>query len=154
MKPTFDRRPFSVGLLIWLQILLGFGAVVSGGLLMLSPDGSWMHMPLSVIEGSPFINFFIPGVILFILLGVYPLCIAFGLWKRPGWRWPDAVNPFKRMHWSWTGSIAAGFIVLIWLTVELIWVSVAFLHILYYVWGGLIVVLTLLPVTRKYYQCT
>ena len=80
------------------------------------------------------------------------MCVAYGLWKKPGWTWPDAINPFKRMHWSWAGSLAAGVIVAIWLTVELMWVGISFLHILYYVWSGLILLITLLPATRKHYR--
>ena len=144
--------PFAAKVLIWLQALLGFGAVVSGALMMISPDGSLMHMPLSVIEGAPFKGFFIPGLILFVLLGVYPLAVAYGLAKRPGWNWPNAINPFKKIHWSWAGSLASGVIVLIWLSVELIWAHVIFLHIIYYVWSGLLILLTLLPSTRKYYE--
>lgn len=152
MKVSADKKPFLIGVLIWLQILLGFGAIVSGGMLMLAPDGSLLQMPLSVMQDSPFPNFFVPGMILCVLLGVFPMCVAYGLWKRPGWSWPDAVNPFKRMHWSWAGSLAAGVMVSIWLTVELIWVEVFFLHILYYAWSGLILLITLLPGTRKYYR--
>jgi hypothetical protein len=152
MTASVERKPFEVWSLIWLQFLLGFGAIVSGGMLMLAPDGSLLQMPLSVMLNSPFPNFFVPGMILCVLLGIFPMCVAYGLWKRPGWNWPDAINPFKLMHWSWSGSLAAGVMVSIWLTVELIWVSIGFLHILYYAWSGLILLITLLPATRKYYQ--
>lgn len=146
--------PFTVKVLIWLQVLLGFGAVVSGALMMISPDGSLMRMPLFLIEGSPFKGFFIPGLILFLFVGVFPSCVAYGLWKRPGWRWPDTINPFKNMHWSWAGSLASGAIVFIWLTVELVWVSIGVLHYIYYAWSGLIILLTLIPATRRYYMRT
>lgn len=152
MKTTTQKTPFLVGCLIWLQILLGFGAIVTGAMLMAVPDGSLIQMPLSVMQNSPFPNFFVPGLILCVFLGIFPMCVAYGLWKRPGWSWPDAVNPFKRMHWSWAGSLAAGVMVSIWLTVELIWVEIFFLHIVYYVWSGLILLITLLPVTQKYYR--
>lgn len=146
--------PFTAKVLIWLQVLLGFGAVVSGALMMISPDGSLMRMPLFLIEGSPFKGFFIPGLILFLFVGVFPSCVAYGLWKRPGWRWPDTVNPFKNIHWSWAGSLASGAIVFIWLTVELIWVSIGVLHYIYYAWSGLIILLTLIPATRRFYLGT
>lgn len=143
-------RPVVVWVLFLLLVLLGFGAVISGWILMLAPDGSIMHMPLSIMQGSPFSSFFIPGLILFLLLGVYPLCIAYGLWEKPAWTWPDAINPFKSMHWSWAGSLAAAVIVILWLSVELIWVGYSFLHTTYYVIAGLIILLTLLPATRDY----
>jgi hypothetical protein len=120
--------------------------------MMISPDGNLMQMPLFLIEDSPFSGFFIPGLILFLFVGVFPSCVAYGLWKRPGWNWPDVINPFKNIHWSWAGSLASGAIVSIWLTVELIWVSIGVLHYIYYAWSGAIILLTLIPVTRRFYQ--
>jgi hypothetical protein len=152
MAQQKNSMPFSAKVLIWLQFFLGFGAVVSGALMMLSPDGSLMKMPLSVIEGSPFKSFFFPGLVLFTLLGVYPLGVAYGLWKSPGWNWPDVINPIKNTHWSWAGSLASGVIVIIWLSAELIWASLSFLHVIYYVWSGAIILLSLLPATRLFYQ--
>ena len=152
MKDSGNRLPVTAWVLIVLHVLLGVGAVVSGGVLMAAPDGHLMQMPLSMLEHSPFANFLIPGAILFTLLGVYPLCVAYGLWKRPGWRWPDAINPFKGIHWSWAGSLAAGVIVAIWIVVEVIMLrSLVFLQILYLVWGIVLIVLTLLPEVRRHY---
>ena len=151
MKEGVERRPGAVRALIVLHVLLGVGAVISGGLLMAAPDGRLMQMPVSMLEHSPFANFLIPGAILFTLLGVYPLCAAYGLWKRPGWRWPDAINPFKRLHWSWAGSLVAGVIVVIWIMVEVVMLrAFEFLHALYLVWGIVLVLLTLLPMVRRY----
>ncbi len=143
-------KPLLVRILVGLQLLLGVGAVASGALLMLSPDGGLMHMPLNMIEGAPFASFFIPGLILFLFVGIYPLCVTYGLWKQPDWTWPDAINPFKQFHWSWAGSLAAGVIVILWLSVELIWVSFMFLHTTYFIWAGLILLLTLSPAVRRY----
>jgi hypothetical protein len=145
-----NHRPVLVWALIILQALLGIGALASGGLLMLGPDGSLMHMPLSLIQKSPFSNFFIPGLVLFTFLGIYPAGIAYGIWKKPAWKWPDAINPFKQYHWSWAGSLAVAAIVVTWLSVELIWVQWSILHGIYYVWSGLIILITILPVVRLY----
>jgi hypothetical protein len=153
MKNAMDHRPLVVWLLIILQFLLGFGAFVSGGLLVAAPDGSVMHMPLSMLQYSPFSNFLIPGSILTLLLGLYPLVITYALWQQPAWRWPDILNPFKLMHWSWAASLSAGVIVLIWILVEALMLrSVAFLHILYFVWGLALIVLSLLPGVRQHYK--
>jgi hypothetical protein len=147
-----NRRPATVWALIILHLLLGLGAVVCGGMLVAAPDGHLMQMPLSMLEHSPFSNFLIPGAILFTLLGIIPLCVAYGLWKRPGWRWPDAINPFKRVHWSWAGSLAAGVISVIWIVVEVIMLrSFVFLQILFLVWGIVLILLTLLPKVRRHY---
>jgi len=126
---------------------------VSGAMLFLAPDGHLMQMSVSMLEHSPFSNFLIPGLILFVFLGIYPLAVAYGLWKQPGWRWPDALNPFRGIHWSWAASLAAGVIVILWIVVEVLMLqAVAFLHILYFAWGIVLVLLTLLPQVRRY--CT
>ncbi len=108
-----SRPNFAATLLYYLLLLLAVGALASGALLMISPGGGIMHMPLSMIQGSPFANFFIPGLILFSFLGVYPALIAFAVQKKPVWAWAEWFNPFKAYHWSWVGSLVAGVIVLI-----------------------------------------
>lgn len=151
MNPT-RTPPFSVWLLITLHVLLSVGALGGGGALVLAPDGSLLGMPLYIIETSPFADFLIPGLILFAVLGVYPLVVAYGLWKRPAWRWPDAFNPFKQYHWPWAASLSVGVILLIWITVQVQYTGVDFLHVLYWAWGIVIMVVTLLPGLRRYFS--
>ena len=148
-----QTRPVLVRILIFLQFFLGIGAAGGGALLVAAPDGHLIQMPQSMLRHSFFSNFLIPGLILCSLLGLFPLAVALSLWKRPSWRWPDTLNPFKETHWSWTGSLAAGVILLIWILVEVLLLrSLAFLHILYFIWGIALVVLTLAPSVRHYYN--
>jgi hypothetical protein len=152
MENSANPRPVTVWLLILLQILLGLGAVVSGGALLIAPDGHLMQMPLSMLEHSPFSSFLMPGAILFVFLGIYPLVVAYGLWRRPNWRWMEAPNPFKGIHWSWAASLAAGVILVVWIVVEVLMLrSVLFLHILSFAWGIVLILLTLVPGVRRYY---
>jgi hypothetical protein len=51
---------------------------------------------------------------------------------------------------SWAGSLAAGVILIIWITVQIQWVPVGFVHILYLSWGVLLLLMTLHPNVRKY----
>jgi len=147
------QPPKSVWLLVVLQFLLGLSAFLSGGLMIAYPDGSLMQMPLSMLEYSPFQDFLIPGVILFISLGVYPLLVAYSLWRHPTWRWAEALNPTKHMHWAWSASWAAGVIVLIWITVQVLLLrSIDFLHVLYFVWGCALILITITPRVRTYYR--
>jgi hypothetical protein len=53
-----------------LQIFIGFGAVVCGFLMIINPDGSILNMPLSILNGSPFQNYLIPGLILLTVNGL------------------------------------------------------------------------------------
>jgi hypothetical protein len=151
MKKQTYSRAFAVRLLILLQFLLGFGALVSGGLLVLAPDGSLIQMPLSMLKYSPFSNFLIPGIFLSTFMGIYPLAVAYSLWRKPAWRWPEAINPFKQQHWCWAASLASGVILLIWITTQVLMLqSTAFLHVLYFTWGCVLILLTLTPKVRQY----
>jgi hypothetical protein len=53
-----------------LQFFIALGALTCGLLLMLRPDGALMHMPVSMLKGSPFSDFLVPGIILFTVNGV------------------------------------------------------------------------------------
>ena len=150
MKKIDTPRSFTVWALILLQFLLGLGALAGGGVLITAPDGSILHMPFSALHDSPFTSFLIPGIILFTFVGLFPLAVAYSLWKRPNWRWPNTLNPFKGMHWSWAASLATGVIDIIWITVEVQFMSVAGIHIFYWAWGLVLILLTLLPGVRQY----
>ncbi len=150
MKNQMKPRPFIVWVLIALHILLGINGVGGGGAFILAPDGSLMGMPLSFLDNSPFPDFLIPGIVLFISLGIFPLAVAFSIWALPAWRWPDRVNPFKQTHWSWAASIAVGVIAIVWIAVQVLIIPLSFLQILIFCWGVVILLLTLLPAARSY----
>ena len=95
MNERNARRPVLAWALIGLQALMGVSAVISGGMLVAAPDGSLMGMPASMLEPSPFADFLVPGAILFLFLGLYPLAVAYGLWRRPRWGWAESLNPLE-----------------------------------------------------------
>ena len=78
--------------------------------------------------------------------------VGYGLLKRPAWNWPNGINPAKKMHWAWTASWAAGVIMLIWISVETILLGyISFLQPVIAVYGIVIILLALLPNTRRFY---
>ncbi len=152
MNHKATSRPIAASLLIFLQCFLGLNGLVGGIAFLVSPSGALLQMPFSHLQKTPFSDFFIPGLLLFTFLGVYPIAAAYSLWKTPAWRWPDFINPFQQIHWSWAGSSAAGVIAIIWIIVQIQWIPVGLLHLFIFGWGALIVLNTLLPVVRRYYQ--
>jgi len=141
-----------VWFLIILTFILGVSALISGGMLLLVPDGSLMRMPTAILSGSIFTDFLIPGLILFVFLGVYPMLVGLGLWKMI-WTAPGRFNPFKSYHWSWTASLATGIILLIWILTETLMLGyVSFLQPVMALWGILVIILTLLPAARRHYR--
>ncbi len=152
MNKSERRRPLGAYVLIFLHIFLGVNGLYGGGAFLLRPDGSLLQMPLSDLQNSPFHDFFIPGLLLLAFLGLYPLAVAYSLWKRPAWGWPNAINPFKQLHWSWAAALAAGAIAVVWILVQMLWIPFWFLQAFILAWGVLILIFTLLPGVRRYYM--
>jgi hypothetical protein len=73
-KPTPPSRWSAWALA--LELVLGVGALGGGGALMLGPEGEIIPLPVAALAGSPFANYFVPGLILFVMLGVAPIAAA------------------------------------------------------------------------------
>jgi len=155
MKDDPTYRPPIIWVLIILQFLLGLGAPMSGLILILAPQGQVMQMPLDMRKTTSFASFLLLGILLFIFVGMYPLAVAYSLFERPSWSWPDLVNPFKNRYWAWAASLTVGVIVIIWMCVQVItFGTIHFLHVLYLAWGVAIILLTLDPSVRRKYART
>jgi len=119
-------------ILIFLLGFLGLGAVGGGGVLIYSPSGELMGMPLTIIQSSPFSSFLIPGFILFVVLGILPLILIYALIKKPKWRFAEFFNFFNDMHWAWSYTVYTGFALIIWIQTEMMYLkAVHWSHSLY-----------------------
>jgi menaquinone-dependent protoporphyrinogen oxidase len=57
-------------LLATLCLSVGITAIIGGLALIARPDGSLIHMPTSVLDHSPFSSFFVPGLLLVLVVGL------------------------------------------------------------------------------------
>ncbi|CAH1213847.1 hypothetical protein PAECIP111892_03917 [Paenibacillus auburnensis] len=147
-----NRRPAAVIVLYILQAFLGVGAIAGGVMLLIDPSGEMMGMPVSVLERSPFPNFIIPGILLFLVFGVLPLVVLYGLVKKPDWGWATPLNPFRALHSAWALSLYIGFGQIIWIMVETYMMNaVSMVHVFYTSLGLLIQAVTLLPPVQRYF---
>ncbi len=139
-----------------LLILLGFlalGALGGGVVLIISPTGELIGIPLTELKNSPFNNFLIPGIILFSVLGLIPLMLIFALLKKPEYRLAEQINLFKDMHWSWTFSIYIAFMLICWIQIQMMFLqSVHWLHTFYMFYAVVIILIALLPPIRMLYK--
>lgn len=62
---------------IILLIINGISGLAGGYGLISDPSGKGVKMPLELLEGSPFNNFLIPGLVLFTFIGVSSLVVAY-----------------------------------------------------------------------------
>ncbi len=143
----------SGNLLITLLAFLGLGAIGGGAVLIISPSGKLMGMPLSMLNPSPFSNFLIPGIILFLVLGVIPLLLIIALFKKPISKLPDRFNYCRDMHWAWTYSIYISFVLIFWIQIEMVLLNaVSWLHNFYMLLAVVIIFVAFLPQVRNLYR--
>ncbi len=139
-------------LLIFLLLFNAAGAFFGGISLLLDPSGGRIQLPLILLDGSPFRDYFLPGVFLILINGILPLTAAAGLILRR----PRASLPlFPRQHWSWTLALLAGIGLIVWIAVQIAllgyWKENP-IQALYGILGIAIAALTLLPALRRFYR--
>lgn len=142
----------SIGL-IAIQLFLALGAIFGGGMLIIDPSGELLKMPLSLLEQSPFPNYFIPGVLLFFILGVIPVWISFGLFFKRASSVANKLNVFPHQHWAWSFTLYTGFALLIWIFAQAYFFQAVYaVHLVYFTLGIVIQIVTLLPGVQKKYR--
>ena len=146
-----NRRPFSFYLLFSLLLFQALGGIYGGLCLTLSPSGQILHLPLSVLDKSPFGSFLLPGLILLILLGLFPAIISWALFARPGWAWLDVINVYRGIHWAWTYSLYLGIMLVIWILIEIMFIGYDILQIVFGLLGIGIIITALLPSNMRFY---
>lgn len=113
--------------LLILLVFVGATATVSGLMLMIRPDGALMQMPTAILLTSPFRNFFIPGIVLFALVGLVNGMAACLLIRR---------HP-AQYDWAMVGGVMIGG----WIVVQIILIqSLSWLQFIY-LGAGLLMVL-------------
>ena len=145
-------RPAAATALVAVLFLQAAGGLGGGAALIASPKGGIIKLPLSDLAGSPFHDFLIPGVILFVVLGLAPLLVAWALLRRPPVALLEAVNPFRRQYWAWTAAGAIGCGLLIWIGVEVTIIPFSALQPFYAAVGLGIIALTLARPVREFFR--
>jgi hypothetical protein len=93
-------------LVVVLEVFLGLGALFGGGAFILAPDGHLLGMPVSLLAGSPFTSYLVPGIVLFTFVGVAPLLAAAMTLRR------QPIAPIA--------AIAVGLTLIGWVSVEMV----------------------------------
>ncbi len=104
--PTYlSKRPATVWALMVLLGIQSLGAIAGGVGLVQDPIEN-IGMPLSMLEGSPFSDYLIPGLILLIVVGLLPLFALVAL--------------MSGRKWGWWLAAAAGAGLVIWILTEVV----------------------------------
>jgi len=135
------RDPTTRPRAVWLYVVgalgLGLTALFGGGTPVSDPSGGRMEMPLEWLDGTPFADYFVPGLILFSVLGVGSFVVLYGV--------------LRRRSWAWWAAIGLGVALVGWIVAQMLLVRM--FHALHVVYGGLRVLLVALasrPSVREY----
>ena len=144
-------RRLALAALVVSLLFLAFGGLYGGVEMLRDPSGGSLGMDV-VLPQLPVPDFFLPGLFLLTVMGVVPLALVVGLLARPSCGWAAAVTRWGGHHWAWTGTLALGIVLGVWLAVQG-WM-IGFAWPIQYVTAGngvAILALTLLPVVRRSY---
>jgi hypothetical protein len=99
-------------------------------------------------------SLFIPGIILALLLGVFPLLAFIGLIGKKESKLFDLINVYKGgHHWAWAYSIYTGLMLIIWITVQVQMIGGGhYLQTIYPLVGVAIIIFALLPPVMRWYS--
>lgn len=108
-----DRRARRLGRALGaLQVFIGLGAVGGGAALSLDPTGRLLGMPLTVLEGTPFSDYLVPGLVLLAVNGGGSLLGALACFRGRPYAGPLAAGLgaflalwiVLQVHWIGYGS--------------------------------------------------
>jgi hypothetical protein len=118
-------------------VLNAIAALYGGRNLIIHPDGSGMQMSLDWLKHTPFHNFLIPGIILFIANGLFSIFVLIAL-------------RLKLRLFPWF-IMAQGAILLGWISIQVFMIEFINLH--HFVFGSLgIALIAIGLLLRKFYH--
>lgn len=147
VRPTI-HRPALERLTLGLLLFLGVTASLGGAAFVIAPvvvgEGEWF--PQSWLEDIPLIDsWVVPGLVLGIGFGLGSLLTAYGMLRRPRWRWTFWAERLTGQHWSWLATVLLGVGQTTWIGLELAFIPFSFFHVVY---GAVGLALLTLPFTR------
>ncbi len=111
--------------------MVAIGAIPAGYLFLISPDGSKLGMTVEALSGSPFRDYFVPGLFLFTVNGVFNLIAS--------------VLAFRKYKHASVIGMALGLALMIWVTVQAYSVGLShFLQPAYFIIGIIEIVLSIM----------
>ena len=108
-------------ILLIIHLFVGVGALFGGAAAIADPHQP-LGVPAELLEGSPFGSYLIPGLILFVVIGLGHML--------------SALTAIKKSEWQGYISSVFSWALMIWIVVQVIIINqVVFLHVLYFFFG-------------------
>ncbi|MEO1260961.1 MAG: hypothetical protein AAFZ15_19330 [Bacteroidota bacterium] len=136
-------------LFLFIQIL---SALPAGWSFISDPSGGIIGISTDLLDDSPFADYLIPGLLLFIVLGLFPIIILYGLIKKRPFKLAEKINLYPNQHWSWTLAFYFGIVLVVWINVQLFFLKEFFIfQFIYSMLGVMLIILAHVPSTMKDY---
>ena len=97
-------RPATLRALLAVLGQLAIRAAIGGVALLMAPSGEIVGLSSAQLDGTPFGDFLVPGIILLVGFGLVPAVVCHALYAR---RW-----------WGWLASLGVAVAMLVWVLVE------------------------------------
>jgi hypothetical protein len=115
-------------LLLLLTSIIAITAIIGGGMMLVQPNGSSLQLSPLLLQGTPFKTFFIPGIILLLLVGGSNLIATWVIMLR------------RKNAFSF--SLAAGIVMVIWVAAQMLFTSTFVWQQIVYLGIGILIMLT------------
>ena len=146
------KRPISLWILVFFMLFLAVGGAVGAYHFISDPSGTSIGMAKE-LKLLPVPNYTLPGFFLLLVMTLTPLFLTFGLIAKPGISLLNNLFRFTPYHWSWTGTVSLGIVLILWLLVEAWFIGVtAPIQYVTALNGVLILALPFLPTIKKFYR--
>lgn len=139
-------------LLCLLHIFLGINGLVGGILLVIKTDGTLLGMQSNWLDHSPFKNYLVPGVLLFLFLGIIPLITSYGLIRKVSSGLLNSLNMYRNRHWAWSFSLYTGITAIFWITFQLVLTQYFWIQPVIIFTGLFIIILTMIPEVMQHFE--
>ncbi len=114
-----SRIPLYLGIL---QVLIALGALPAGFAMIKDPSGTAIQMTTELLVNSPFSNFLIPGLFLFIVNGLGNIL--------------GAILSFRKMKRAGDLAFLLGILMMLWIGFQIFWIGYcSILQPIYFVVG-------------------
>lgn len=84
-------------------------ALAGGAALLLAPSGALVGLSTDALHETPFVDFLVPGLVLALVLGVYPTLVWYAIYTRRRWGWIGAVSVALALSVWVAVEVAVGF---------------------------------------------
>jgi hypothetical protein len=146
-------KGFEVYVLVLLLAIEAMGALYGGFNLIMDPSGESLNLPARLLENTFFRNYIIPGLVLFLMLGLFPLILIYPMLVKPDWSIFHHLNIYSSYYWAYTFTIYNAIMLIIWIFVQMMVLEAgSVIQGAFGLMGVLILVLALTPRVKRYYK--